>query len=365
MRHGVAQVLVQISGILMDFTLEVSGMGKPVVFISHRHADKDIADVVKKHLLDWGIIGKNIFQSSDPRRASMHGQNLIEYLKSKLEKTNLFILIYTHEDEDWQFPMWEAGVVQGGSTVNTRLVVFQCTEDEPEPFKGLKRVRLGIGLEEVRSFAEDFHKTPGFIPSEDHGETPEEGFLPGTPDNTISDKAKRFYNDLLPVLPGAREDKHLWDFIRLRLEPEYIDKIRDLGDGDEAIKILKDHLELRKPRFVGLGYNVNTAVRQFGFAGYAPKLKLSDLIEKWDRADKTGESAWIKDLYTSISCAVTNTQPPAVSHPFKSVREGVDWWFFVPVTRMRVNRDRSLEFDVCLIRLPPGIHFSTESREGK
>jgi hypothetical protein len=323
-------------------------MVRPTVFLSHRHNDKNIVDIVKKHLLEWGVAESDIFQSSDPVRAPTVGQHLVRDLKIKLDSTNLLILLYTYSDEDWSFPMWECGVAQGKSTGGTTVVVFQCTADEPALFKGDKLVNLQIGQEEVRSFAEDFHRRTGFFPTDS-----EKAFSPATPESVIVERARRFYEDLRLVLPGTREDKHLWDFVRLRLEPSFVSEIRNLkNDPKGAIASLKEHLALRKPRFVGLGYNINTAVRQFGFATYEEGMKLSDLIDKWLSLDKTLQTEWIEDLYETIYRAVTNSQPPAISHPFKSVREGADWWFFAPVTRIRVNRDNSREFDVYLVRCP-------------
>ncbi len=55
----------------------------------------------------------------------------------------------------------------------------------------------------------------------------------------------------------------------------------------------------------------------------------------------------------------TITQSPAVLHPFKSVREEVNWWFLAPVTQTRVSRDGSREFDVYLIRSPAGVEVES------
>ena len=339
---------------------QATEMEKPIVFLSHRHTDKGIANVIKKHLLEWGVAERNIFQSSDPKRAAMAGVNLAKELISKLEKVNLFILIYTHGDEDWSFPMWECGVAQGKGTANTRIVVLQCALDEPEPFRGQKLIKVDEDMEGIRGFSMDFHKAPGFIPPKDRSEA--EAFRPETPDSVVIERARRLYEDLRPILPGAKADNHLWDFIRLRLNTEYVDEIRkQKHDNKRCRKILEENLLFLKPKYVGIGYNVNTAVRQFGLAGYEEDLKLADLIENWRSLDKTNNNAWIDDLYNTIYRAVTNKQSPAVAHPFKSVREDVDWWFFAPVTRVRVNRDNSREFDVYLIRLPANIQFSTGS----
>ena len=46
------------------------------VFISHRHADKEVADVINTHLQKWGIAERQIFQSSRPRQGLSPGDPL-------------------------------------------------------------------------------------------------------------------------------------------------------------------------------------------------------------------------------------------------------------------------------------------------
>src|SRR5258708_9835374 len=72
---------------------------KPLVFISHRHKDKPIADVISKFLKaqSGGRVG--IFQSSGfADKGPEIGKNLNEELMRYLWTTSAVILVYTSPD---------------------------------------------------------------------------------------------------------------------------------------------------------------------------------------------------------------------------------------------------------------------------
>ncbi len=50
------------------------------IFISHRHGDKDIADVFTKHLTYWGLAREEIFQSSSAGQGAEKGRYLTDQL---------------------------------------------------------------------------------------------------------------------------------------------------------------------------------------------------------------------------------------------------------------------------------------------
>ena len=77
------------------------------LFLSHRHADKAIADVVRKHLGYWNFPDEDIFQSSVAGRGTKIGEPLVGRLKDAIGQSSLVILLYTFVDEDWSYPMWE------------------------------------------------------------------------------------------------------------------------------------------------------------------------------------------------------------------------------------------------------------------
>ncbi len=325
------------------------------IFISHRHDDSKIASVVSRHLQEWGVSGDDIFQSSDPKRGLTFGNSIKEELQDRLKEVNLLILVYTYSDEDWSNCMWECGIAQGQSTVETRTIVFQCTDDEPTVFKS--EMRVVVNPKEILRIADEFHTKPDFLPQiegVDGSKEQKEGIFSETSGGIIKTRAERLYVDLKQVIPtGVPTSKHLWDFVRLKLNGHIVRKLNSLEDEKNIKERIKGHLELRHPTFIGIGNSVDTAVRQFGYGSWEDNLKLSDLICRWEKENETCHSEWIENLYDAVVRAITNTPSAPVSGKFKSVREGVDWWFLPTVTRMRGYRDDSVEFDVYLIRVPP------------
>lgn len=319
------------------------------IFISHRHDDELIAETVTKHLQEWSVDAKTIFRSSDPKGGLAAGDKIKEAIKEKLENVNLLILLYTYADVDWSHCMWECGITEGQATAKTRIVVFQCTEDEPTVYRN--EVRVKITPNGIRSFVEDFHKTPGFIPSAE-GEA-ETAFQPKISEDVIVARSERMFSDLDEAIPsGIASSKHLWDFIRLSLGAKDVAQIKNSLNENDAIQKISESVEIREPRFVGIGNSVDTAVRQFGYGSYENGLKLTNLVNRWRASDKTKKPAWIFDVHNALYRCITNTPSAAVANTFKSVREDADWWFFPVVTRMRNDRDDSIEFDMYLIRVP-------------
>ncbi len=317
------------------------------VFISHLHDNIEIANVISSHLKEWGVNEDSIFQSSDPSSGLTPGNNIKEELQDKLTKVNLLLLIYTDSDADWAYCMWECGIAQGKSTVPTRTVVFQCTKDEPTVFKD--ELRVVVSPSEIRRFVEDFHKKSSFIPSINPVDDTQ-GFSPDVSDEMILTRSERFFDELDEVIPsGTSSSRHMWDFIRLKLDSGYVTEIEDEDDIEKKLCIIKEQFELREPRYTTLGSSVDTALKQFGFAGYEEGLKLNSIIERWREEDTTNNDAWIEDLYDSIYRALTNSQSVPLGNMMKSVRVGVNWWFLPIVTRMRSYRDNSREFDLYLV----------------
>src|SRR5262245_36125451 len=74
-------------------------------------------------------------------------------------------LIYTSEDQDWQWCMWECGVALNPHTPDTRVIVFQCA---PHPHRVFQdQVRVDARNKEdlskfVRTFLTDRSFFPGF-----------------------------------------------------------------------------------------------------------------------------------------------------------------------------------------------------------
>ena len=108
---------------------------KPVLFISHRHDDRPIADVLRRFIEARTGGRVTVFQSSSPgARGPKQGENLTEELRRNLWHASVVVLIYTARDQDWSYCMWECGVAQLPEPSTTKTVVFQCADQFPMVF---------------------------------------------------------------------------------------------------------------------------------------------------------------------------------------------------------------------------------------
>ena len=115
---------------------------KPVVFISHKHSDRSIAEAIARFVKNKSAGNARVYLSSSPDfEGPRFGQPLNSELRHALGESDLVILVYTDDREDWSYCMWECGVaVDPKDERHTSVVVVQCTADEPKPFGDQLRV---------------------------------------------------------------------------------------------------------------------------------------------------------------------------------------------------------------------------------
>src|SRR3954469_13555934 len=85
--------------------------GKPLLFISHLHEDKTIADILRTFVISRTANQVTVFQSSSATAEGLRaGGPLNNQLMNILWKADVFILLYTRPNQDWSFCTWEYGV---------------------------------------------------------------------------------------------------------------------------------------------------------------------------------------------------------------------------------------------------------------
>src|SRR5215472_8598927 len=110
-------------------------MDNLTLFISHKHADSKIAEVVGNFIEARSSGSVKVHLSSSPDfQGPKYGQNLNAQLRKALWETDVLVLIYTSADQDWQYCMWECGVATHPSSSPSNIVVFQCGSDVPAAF---------------------------------------------------------------------------------------------------------------------------------------------------------------------------------------------------------------------------------------
>src|SRR6516225_10466614 len=108
---------------------------KPLLFISHKHSDRQIAEVLAQFIEERSTARIKVHLSSSPDfQGPKFGKALNAQLRDALWKTELLILLYTSSDQDWSYCMWECGMAAHPESPNTTIIVFQCGADIPSPF---------------------------------------------------------------------------------------------------------------------------------------------------------------------------------------------------------------------------------------
>lgn len=306
------------------------------IFICHRHDEKDIADVLNKHLQLWGILKEDIFQSSDAKGGARIGGMLDDELRKALSKANLLIFIYTHGVHDWSYCTWECGLAIDVTSENTNIVVFECVKDSPSMFQ--TKVRVRVTPEGIKQFTHQFHNEVNFFANEPP-------FNPNYSDDILKEKTNLFYDDLKRVIPGG-EDKEtpLLHLIRLSLAHQDVKKVSEVTEPEDAHDYICGNLiiETASPY----------CPQHFGFSTFDEKMKWSDAVKRWrDETQQANASdSWAQDLYTEIWRAIHKIPARPAGKAIISVAES-DRHYVPLLCLMREYPDGKVDFNVYLHRI--------------
>jgi hypothetical protein len=137
---------------------------KPIFFISHKHADSNIADVIRSFITMSTGGRVTVFQSSSAWADSPKvGRNLNKQLRETLWKTSVVILVYTAPDQDWNYCMWECGVASHPQSPDTKIILFQCAGSSPSLFS--EQVNVNVrNLVDIQKFTDELLTAPDFFP---------------------------------------------------------------------------------------------------------------------------------------------------------------------------------------------------------
>lgn len=131
---------------------------KPVLFISHRHADRAIADTLRKFVQARTSGRISVYQSSSANAdGPKHGKNLSQELRQALWRAGAVILIYTNHEQNWSYCMWECRVGAGirvpsrldhgdGEESSIELTVAPPIEPVPAGLAARRWNRAGAGM---------------------------------------------------------------------------------------------------------------------------------------------------------------------------------------------------------------------------
>ena len=277
-------------------------MTKPTVFISHRHADKAIAEVVATFLDERSAGAATIHCSShtDFRRPTA-GDSLAVSLKRALGASDIVVLIFTSEAEDWSWCMWECGVATDPNDErSTKVVVLQCGESAPRPYG--EHVRVDVrNLDSLTGFVKTVLTTTDYFPAVGTSLTQ----FPGD-SRQIREFAADLFAKLGAVLSTLQrvevEERSASTYFCVELDRVTVAQLRAVDDGitPSAIDLVREGARIVQK---------HGAQRLFAFH-VDDGISLSTLCDRWSRQrqdlgiDDPATGRWCESVVRPVSGVV-------------------------------------------------------------
>lgn len=275
-------------------------MAQPLIFISHKHADHAIATAIRNFINEQSKGTIRVFQSSDATAVGPKvAADLTTELQSALWAAKAVILVYTTEDKDWGYCMWECGVATKPGSPPTRIIVFHA-EHVPGVYSGQlcvdARTKQGIA-----PFVTQFMTQTDFLPGTTE---PITGFHA---DSTyVKDAIAKLHLDLSAVLPqGDVEEWPAHPCVRIEISASTVEALKKLT-GSERVEAGKKLIE-KEAQIVWCD---SVARQLFGLANFDAGFTLGDLITRWKNARPAAPAAWVDALGEQIfKCALWDFPP--------------------------------------------------------
>lgn len=322
-----------------------NGAAKRALFISHRHADKDIADVIREFVEGWTGGRIEVFQSSSTQAAAPRiGRRLSDELKQALRDASVVLFLHTRANDDWSTCMWEIGVATDPDKPDTKVVLLACGDIIPVVFDDQVRVNLRK-LRDVQRFVNGLLTDPQFFPS---FLEPATEFAPKS--GHIDRATQDLVNRLAVVLPPAAEEPdHVswpYPFMRLQLTLDHVKSIQDTSLAERlhhTVHILEDSALVLEGDY--------QAGRVFGVQGEPRSILLKKLITAWRERTATPSSEWIEGLACQVMDGAMGQFPTLRWELMRGADRQDGTWYAPVVTRVRkCPEERVLEFDVALCK---------------
>lgn len=317
-----------------------------LIFISHHHKNKKIADIFRAAIMDWTTGRVKVFQSSEGGSGLVIGDKLEDSIRDAISNSNIVLLIYTGADKDWSWCMYECGLALDPNSEDTRIVVFQCTEDVPNPLK--ERVAMKLSDEEsIKQFVTDFHTKKGFFPRYD------KALFTDFPPDSIKRRSEgllRRLHDEISDIPSREFIR--WGCLTLSLDLKHVEDVKSIRDFDGAFERAKGLISEK----CIVKNDARNALECFNTTGANEDIKLSELIKRWEEQSQHPHLNWTSELYREMTRVMRGNLSEPVSIPFDSIKPESDAWYLPIVNRVCVLPvEGTMEFDVFLYGVRPEI----------
>jgi len=286
-------------------------MADPTLFISHKHSDAAIAQVVASFCEDKSNGRIKVHVSSSPDfKGPRIGKGLNAQLRQALWNTDVLILIYTSSDQDWSYCMWECGVANDSSSPETNVIVFQCGTDVPAAFNDVLRVNVR-NYDDIKRFMQQFLREPDFFP------TLKGALAPALKDTYLDSAAKALHENIAAVLPppddGLSAEWPTWPYLRIELPRTEVDSMQQASEAERpamAARIVKDS---------GVIIDSDSRAAQlFGLAAFPNRMKLASLLKTWKDKNPDVEETWFDSCCEQIMMGAARGFPVIRWTPIKA-----------------------------------------------
>ena len=316
---------------------------QPLLFISHKHVDKKIADVVRDFVLTYSGGRIDVYQSSSPwADAPKVGRNLNRELKAALWRARALILIYTTPEHDWNYCIFECGVASHPESADSKLIVFQCAGAVPTLFGDQVNINARK-LEDIQKFTNEFLTDATFFPG---FSGPITRFQPNSQE--VARAAADFAQKLSEpgVLPAEETDPNdewpAYPYIQFQLDEAEASRLRK-SQGQKraklAMQVIPDKCVVAKAD--------TYAERLFGVPSFRAGTTLKKLKSTWLDKYPKAKPTWVHDITAQILDAVLWRFPKAS-------------WSLMPggyapiMSHVRKNSSQQcMQFDVYFFKFTP------------
>ncbi len=279
----------------------------PLLFISHKHDDQAIGKEVARFVRRISGGRVDIFLSSSANfEGPRVGKELGRELREALWRAGVLILIYTSEDKDWSWCMWECGLTQRPGGLATKVIVLQCLPDKPALFLNTVRA-LAWDEKSVIGFAERF-LDKDFFPGFD-------GPVTGLRRRELVEAARELHRDLMAAIPQERpEDWSAWPFLRLSLTRRVIDAVRSAPVEERLGRACRALLTEATVVLSSGG-----SPQLFGRADLPCGLAFRELIEDWQESYPGRPTDWLEVIARQVVDGARKRYPQVDWERFRHV----------------------------------------------
>jgi hypothetical protein len=276
--------------------------------------------------------------SSSGAQGPRIGGNVNRELRNALLRADALILVYTRQEGDWSYCMWECGVATDPASEDTHVIVFQCGDDLPRVFADQVAVDARDQIQ-VRRFAAQFLTGTDFFPDQ---RQPLTGFQPN--DLNVERAAQALFEELEGVLPDEPHGVEEWPalpYLQIEIGGEVVQRIQSEQQPDNRTEMARSAL-LDAP----IAGGDTQAARLFGMPTLPGSEPLRKLLDVWTGAYPDQEPDWLTSLAEQVTRAVQWQFPAVRWSVMRSTDQRDQTWYAPFLAHVRRFASRAMQFDI-------------------